>query len=179
MHGLAGASPSRTTRAEHVVFFVFLAAGAAFVWWTSGDLPEVVASHFGAAGAANGFMPRGSFVASMLAMVVLVPAFLHSLGWLSARIPARFVNLPNRHHWLAPERRDATLKSLGRFGSWLGYATLALLCALDWLVVRANAQQPPRLEQAPLVGLVSIYLVVLLVGVVVVLARFFRVPGSP
>jgi uncharacterized membrane protein len=160
----------------HAVFFAFLAAAAAFVWWTSASLPEAVASHFGAGGAANGFMPRASFVAFTLALVVVVPALLHSLGWLSARIPVRFVNLPNRNYWLAPERRDATLAALGRFGGWLGYATLGLLCAVHWLVVRANAQQPPRLEQAPLVALVSIYLVALFVGMAAVLGRFFRVP---
>lgn len=159
----------------HAVFFVLLAAAAAFVWSTSASLPEVVASHFAAGGAANGFMPRASFVAFMLALVVLVPALLHSLGWLSARIPVRFVNVPNRNYWLAPERRDATLAALGRFGGWLGYATLGLLCAIHWLVVRANSLQPPRLEQAPLIGLVAIYLVAMFVGAVAMLVRFFRV----
>jgi hypothetical protein len=157
------------------VFFACLAAAAAFVWWTSGSLPDVVASHFRADGAADGFMSRAPFVALMLAVVVFVPALLHSLGRLTARIPVRFVNLPNKHHWLAPERREETLKSLGRFGTWLGYATLALLCAIHWLVVRANALQPPRLEHAPLVALVAVYLVVMFIAVVAMLGRFFRV----
>ena len=160
----------------HAVFFSFLAAGAAFVWWTSGGLPAIVASHFVASGAANGVMPRGPFVASMLALVVLVPALLYSIGWLSARIPTRFVNLPNKQYWLAPERRDATLVSLGRFGVWAGYATLAMLCILHWFVVRANARQPPHLEQAPLVALVAVYFVALFIGIVVVLGRFFKAP---
>jgi len=160
----------------NALFFFVLAAGAAFVWWTSGSLPDVVASHFVAGGAANGFMPRGSYVASMLALVVVVPSLLCSLGWLSGRIPPRFVNLPNKQHWLAPERREATLASLGRFGLWAGYATLGLLCALHWFVVQANTQHPPRLEQAPLVGLLAVYFVALFVGIIMVLGRFFRVP---
>jgi hypothetical protein len=157
------------------VFFVCLAAAAAFVWWTSGSLPDVVASHFGIDGAANGFMPRARFVAAALALVVVVPVSLRSLGWLSARIPVRFVNLPNKQHWLAPERREATLKSLAGFGGWLSYATLAFLCAVHWLVVRANSLQPPRLEQEPLIALLAIYLVALFIGVVAMLGRFFRV----
>ena len=160
----------------HAVFFVFVAAGAAFVGWTSGSLPQVVASHFVAAGTANGFMPRGPFVASMLALVVLVPTLLGSLGWLAARVPPAFVNLPNKQHWLAPERRAATLASLGRFGVWAGYATLAMLCTLHWFVVQANERRPPHLEPAPLTGLVAFYLVALVIGTVAVLGRFFRAP---
>jgi hypothetical protein len=158
------------------VFFAFVAAGAAFVWWTSGSLPDVVASHFVADGAASGFMPRGPFVASMLALVVVVPVLVHSLGWLTARIPPPFVNLPNRQYWLAPERREGTLASLGRFGVWAGYATLAMLCTLHWFVVQANVRRPPHLEQAPLIALIAFYFVALFIGVVVVLGRFFRAP---
>src|SRR5436190_9293580 len=36
-------------------------------------MPEVVASHFAAEGVADGFMPRGQYVAIMLAVVLLVP----------------------------------------------------------------------------------------------------------
>ncbi|MEO8925173.1 MAG: hypothetical protein ABI330_20500 [Caldimonas sp.] len=160
----------------HAVFLVFLAAGAVFVWWSSGALPEVVASHFVSGGVANGFMPRGEFVGFMLAVVLLVPALLYSLGWLASRLPVQFVNLPNRQYWLAPERRAATLVRLERFGVWAAYATLGLLCVLHWLVVQANAQRPPHLEQSPFVGLMAVYFLALFVGMVAVLGRFFRVP---
>ena len=158
----------------HAVFFLLVAAGASFVWWSSGALPAVVASHFDSAGNANGFMPREPFTAFMLAIVVLVPTFLYSLGWLTARIPVRFVNLPNKQYWLAPERSEATLRSIARFGVWTAYATLALLCAVHWLVVRANTQHPPRLESAPMVAAVAVYFVALAIGMFAVLGRFFR-----
>ena len=45
-----------------VPFLALVACAALFVWLTGRALPNVVASHFGAAGLANGFMPRDEFV---------------------------------------------------------------------------------------------------------------------
>lgn len=162
----------------HKVFFVFLALGACFVWWTSGALPAVVAAHFGADGIANGFMPRGEFVGFMLALVLAVPSLIYFTGRLASRLPAQWLNLPNKQYWLAPERRAATLESLGKFGVWTAYATLGVLCLAYWLVVQANLERPPRLEQAPLVGVLAAFFIALFAGMVVVLRRFFRPPSG-
>jgi len=160
----------------HVVFALLLAAGAAFVWWSSGSLPDPVASHFDARGTANGTLSLEAYRVFMTGLVVLVPALLYALGGLAARLPVRFVNLPNRSHWLAPERRAATLQSLSTFGAWAALATLALLCGVHALVVHANAAHPPHLDAAPVAAAVGAYLVVLLVGMFAVLRRFLRGP---
>ena len=160
----------------HKPFFLVLAIGAAFVWWSSGALPEVVASHFGAGGAANGFMPRGQYIGFMLVLVLAVPALIFFAGRLASSLPVRFVNLPHKEYWLAPERRAATLGSLGRFGVWAAYATLATLCLGHWFVVQANLEHPPRLEQAAFIGVLALFFLVLFVGMLVLLRRFFRVP---
>jgi hypothetical protein len=157
-------------------FALVLGAAAAFVWWSAGGMPETVASHFAAGGVANGFMPRGRYVALMLGLVVAVPLVLERLGWLATRLPVAFVNLPNRQYWLAPERRVATLAALGRFGAWAGGATAVLLCVVHAFVVQANRLRPPRLDPAPLVGVVAVYMLALFVGMAVVLGRFFRIP---
>jgi serine/threonine-protein kinase len=157
-------------------FAIALAAAAVFVWWSAGDLPAVVASHFVPGGAANGFMPRGAYIGTMLALVATVPTVLFLSTHLAARLPARFVNVPNRAYWLAPERRAATLASLAGFGALAAYATLGFLCAAHALVVRANRAHPPHLEEVPLIGALSLFLVALFAGMVVVLRRFLRTP---
>ncbi|HEY2560007.1 MAG TPA: hypothetical protein VGI48_09905 [Caldimonas sp.] len=159
-----------------MIFALVVAAGAIFVWWSSGGLPDVVASHFIAGGGADGFLRRSEYTAFMLALVALVPLLLRLAGTLAGRLPARFVNLPNKQYWLAPERKAATLSSIASFGTWTSYATLALLCAVHGLVVHANAVQPPHLDEAPLIGLVAVYLGALFAGTLVVLSRFFRAP---
>lgn len=160
----------------HKLFFLVLALGAGFVWWSSGRLPEVVASHFGAGGVADGFMPRGQYVVFMLALVLAVPTLVFFAGRLASRVPVQFVNLPNKQYWLAPERRAATLESLGRFAAWAAYATLGVLCLAHWFVVQANLEQPSRLEQAPLIAVLALFFLALFVAMAVVLRRFFRVP---
>ena len=157
-------------------FIVVLALCVGFVWWSSGALPETVASHFVADGSASGFMPRDRYLAFMLTLVVAVPSLLFIAACLASRLPVRFINVPHRQYWLAPERRAATLGSLQGFGTWAAYATLALLCVAHAFVVRAQRVQPPHLEQAPLLGIVAVYLLALFSGMVLVLRRFLRAP---
>jgi hypothetical protein len=158
------------------IFAFVIALAAIFVWWTSRMLPAVVASHFVADGTANGFMPRATYVGTMLALVVLVPSLVFFIGRFASHLPYKFINLPNKQYWLAPERRAASLASLGNFGSCVGFAVALLLCFVHWLVVRANQVQPAHLEQASLVGVMAVFILVIGAGVAVNLRRFFRVP---
>jgi hypothetical protein len=160
----------------HKFFIVALALGAGFVWWSSGMLPATVASHFVGGGVADAFLPRRRYVDFMLGLVIALPSLVFVAGRLASRLPVRFINLPHRQYWLAPERQAATLASLQSFATWAAYATLALLCVAHGFVVRAQLAQPPHLEQAPLVACLALYLIALFVGMLTVLGRFFRAP---
>jgi uncharacterized membrane protein len=147
-----------------------LVAVAGFVWSTSGDLPPVVASHFGPGGAANGFMARRTYTAFMLAVVVAVPALVGFSGQLVRLLPIQWINLPNKDHWLAPQRRAETLRSLRSLSVPLALALAVFLGFVHWLVVQANAVQPARLPERPL----WIALAILGVTMGLWLAAFFR-----
>src|SRR5664280_3627514 len=111
---------------QRVLLLVLVVAGG-FVWLTSGDLPPVVASHFGPGGNANGLMGRGTYTAFMLAVVVAAPALVGFSGQLVRVLPLQLVNLPNKQYWLAPQRRAATLESLSSMS--VPFA-LVLVCLL-------------------------------------------------
>ena len=96
------------------IFLLVLVACGAFVWITSGDLPPVVASHFGPGGTADGFMGKGAYTAFMLAFVVVVPALVAGSTLLVGVLPTTLINLPHREYWLATQRRAATLDALFR-----------------------------------------------------------------
>jgi len=140
-----------------VLRFVLLIAGAAaFVWLTSLSLPDVVASHFGASGQANGFMSRDAYVGLMLACVAGLPTLLTVVSNLGLDAPKARINLPNRDYWLTPERRGETVSyvraHLARFAAVL----VVFLCYVHWLVVRANGAQPPHLSSSGIgVGLAA------------------------
>jgi hypothetical protein len=160
---------------RRVLLLVLVLAGS-FVGLTSGDLPPVVAAHFGAGGTANGFMGRGTYTAFMLAVVVAVPAIIGFSGQLVRVIPLRLINLPNKQYWLAPERRVTTLESLSTLGVPLALPLVVFMSFVHWLVIQANAVQPATLpERSLLIGL-AVFGVATVLWLFVLLRRFGRVP---
>ena len=158
------------------VFLLLVGLAAIFVWWSSGAMPELVASHFGPGGIADAFMPRETYARLMVALVLLVPSLVYFASRSAKRLPASLINLPNKAYWLAPERQVASLASLGRFGAVVACATALLLCLVHGMVMQANRIQPPHLEMMPLIGVLVLFFAMLVVAMAVFLGRFFRAP---
>lgn len=132
-------------------FLLLLLAFAAvlFVWITAGGLPLVVASHFDADGAANGFMPGGVYK-SLMTVLVVMPVVL--LGLLPAAVigrPGQALNVPHAAYWLAPARRAATIAWLCRRLAALAALVVVFLCYVHLLVVRANTAPVAHLPSLP------------------------------
>ena len=159
-----------------VPFLALVACAALFVWLTGRALPNVVASHFGAAGLANGLMPRDAYVVVMLAIVALVPLLLAVVPILAFRNPRARINLPNRGYWLAPERRGETIEVLSRQALRFSTLLLGFLCYAHWLVLEANRVVPPRLSSGWFAGGLVVFLAATLVWAVSLIARFRNVP---
>ena len=158
-----------------MVFFLVLAGAALFVTQTGQTLPDIVATHFGASGAANGFMTRSFYVRFMLVFVVLLPLSLSFLINRVLRLPNTRVNIPNREYWLAPERRAGTVELLRRHMRFFGVLLVAFLCYVHWLVVQANRVAPPTLDSSRFTGGLAAFMVAL-ISWIVVLRRNFRRP---
>ena len=120
---------------------------AGFVWTSASSLPSMVASHFGPSGAANGFMPRASFVHFMFVLVVLVPIATGLLPGLLLNVPGIRINLPNRDYWLAPPRRAATIAELQRLMAGFAVLLVLFLSYVHWLTIRANQAEFARSAQ--------------------------------
>ena len=172
-------SPRRvaTRGLSTAAFLALVACAAIYVGWSSRGLPPLVASHFGAGGAANGFMPRGPYVGFMLVVVVLLPAIVGLVPNRAFRAEGARINLPNAAYWLAPERRGATIESLSyqmrRFATLL----LGFLCYAHGLVIQANESVPPALAEPAFVGGLAAFLVATLVWVLAFMLRYRKVPG--
>lgn len=109
------------------------------------EMPATVASHFNAAGLADGWMPRGDYLVLMgglLASLVVLPL---GLPRLIARAPDSQLSLPNKAYWLAPERRAATLAWIAAHLRWLALLLAAFLSVLHGQVVQAQRLEPPVL----------------------------------
>jgi hypothetical protein len=125
----------------------------------------VVASHFDAAGRVNGWMPRGPFVGLYAGVVALLTA-VFVIASLAMRVPGLRVNLPNRDHWLAPERRDATFSWLAAWSYGMASITVWLIIGIMRLAARANQGSPGAMASAPLLlvafGAASVLLLVVM-----------------
>ena len=102
---------------------------------------------------------------------LLVPLFpLAAL--LVKRVPARWLNLPRRDHWLAPSRAETTRREIA--GCLLAFgATMQLfLFYLQWRMVQFNLSDAETMGSMwP--GLI-LYLLITIAGTVLMLVRFSR-----
>lgn len=149
-------------RLAWLIFALCLAVAATYIVATTGALPDHVASHFGPGNAANGFMTRDGYLVFMLFFALVLPVFLAVMIGLLPRMRPQSINLPNRDHWLSPQRREATLSALSSQGAWLGSIVALFIAALHYVLLVANASSPPRLP-ADLFG-------ALVIGFVIVIA---------
>lgn len=137
-----------TTRV--LVLVVILAAF--YIIATGSALPDVVASHFGPGGAADGAMTRRAYLALMIAVACVLPLLIVAPLRLIGRVPDALLSLPNKRYWLAPERAAATRAWLVDQCAGYGILLCVFLCYVHTLVVRAQASSPPRLDERLMFG---------------------------
>ena len=161
-----------------MVFIVSIAAAGAFIVWGGDDLPAVMATQFGAAGAPVSWMSRGGYQVFMLGLAVGIPILIVALvTWLPGRFP-NLVNVPNRGYWFAPERRDASLAYLQSFALILGTLMAAFMAGTHWLLVRTNATGSPQLDTGLLVTMLALFILAESVCVIALVRRFRRPPAD-
>jgi hypothetical protein len=156
------------------LLLLVLALVAGFIGMTLQWLPPLVASHFGGDGMPNGHMPRGAYLAFMLAIGVGVPLLM---GFLPAKMARRFperLNLPNREYWLAPERREATVAFVVAHGQCFAIALALFLAWVHWLVVEANLRQPVALSAPGIIAALLLFGTGVVAWLAALLLRFRR-----
>ena len=137
-------------------------------------LPETVASHFNAAGQADGWSSKDAFVRFNALFIGAFAALFWGISWLMARLPVDLINMPNREYWLAEERRAATLCTIQQQMEWLGVATLLLLIAILQVSIVASlmpgAEMPAAAMWLPLAG----FLIFMVLWTAAFIGRFYR-----
>ena len=154
------------------------AGGALFVAGTAHLLPDTVASHFDAAGAADGWMPRTGYLVFMLGAIALLPLLLAFVPRLALATAGNRINLPNRDYWLAPERRAATLEYMHTHSARFGVLLAAFLAYVHLLVVLANKAAVPRLPSVPFVVGLGVFMLCVVLWARGFARRFGRLPRA-
>lgn len=154
-----------------LVAFVLVGLGQLF--WQYGQLPARVATHFDAQGRPNGWLSREAHLTQAIVFTLIVSVGLSLLSLLIARIPAKWINLPNRDYWLDDSRRATSLAWLSNLVLGTGCAVVALIDVVFYGVYRANLNASPRFE-FPLALLLGVFAAVLIGLVGATLFRFRR-----
>jgi len=129
-----------------VLLAALFAAAAAILYATADSLPAQVASHFDASGHVNGYMARRTYLLFMSLVTFGVPLLIVELNIVLPRFAPRLVRIPARDYWFAPERRAETIASIATSGMLTASLVTAFMIAVHLLVVEANRQSPPHID---------------------------------
>jgi len=158
-------------------FAVVLIVVAWFVVTTTRQLGDTVATHFGAGFVANGWEQRDGYLRFALTFSVMLPVIVAAIvGWLPRLFP-RYLNVPHKDYWLAPERSAATFARIALQGVILGIVLSVFMAGVHWLILQANAVVPPRLPAKPFWTLLIAFLTALAFLIWAFWTRFRELPS--
>ena len=141
------------------------------------QLPEKVASHFGSNGQANGWSDKDSFLIVWGGILLVLNLLFGVIILFLDKMPIRWINVPNKEYWFAPERVESTVKMLGKTLVLLTAATDLFLILLFHLVLKANLLPRPVLG-AEFWMIFGIYFIGMIGVSLYTLTYFGRLPGD-
>lgn len=160
----------------YLVFAVMELLVVAFILATADGLPAKVASHFNMAGMADGFMPHQKHLQFMLFFAAGLPlAIVGVFSFVMPKFPGG-LNIPHRDYWCSPENIDDTMRYLRQHIAWLGSLIAGFMGYIHWLVLKANAVEPPQMPNNLLFIGMGFFLIGVLLWGVLLTIKFFRLP---
>lgn len=140
------AREKRKVRLPQAIFVLLVFLGFLQARNFAQAMPGVMATHFGASGAPNGWQTKGQFF--FLEIVLLAVCLLIGFGvpYIMSKAPPSLINLPNKDFWLAPVRREHTLAVFRIQMAWFACALLTFLIVVNQLVFNANQSVPHQLN---------------------------------
>ena len=106
--------------------------------WYFPQLPDRVATHFGADGRPNDWMSRTGSTLTLAGIQLGVPLFLAGVTSLARRLPNSMINIPHKEYWLHPDRREASLAYTGGMLAWIAVMTSVFMILIGHLTFLAN-----------------------------------------
>jgi uncharacterized membrane protein len=161
-----------------LIYVLLAAVGLLYFSLLYPQLPDPMASHFNANGAATAWMPKSAFYILILVVTLAagVPIFLVPRSM--AKLPNNKINLANKEYWLAPERRAETVEYLGIQMGWFGCALLALLLCGLYNAVAANFRPDHHFDSGSFYAVLGAFLAFIIFWLVRLLSHFARVPEN-
>jgi hypothetical protein len=157
--------------------FGLLAVGAAIHFSSYyAQLPEVVASHFNGRGVANGWQTKSAFFGVLVGVSVLAAVVGFGIPRIIASLPPRFINLPHKDYWLAPDHQAETMEFLDTHFAWFGCALLVLILVTFDFALQSNLHPDHRPDASRMWYLLAGFGLFAILSTARIFKRFGRVP---
>jgi hypothetical protein len=155
-----------------VVFLILTVAVLLYVFLTTAQLPEPVATHFAKGNQANAWMTRDGYRLYMLIFIVLLPSVIvYCVGVLPSKFP-NWTNIPNKNFWLVGAQREESLQFLFSQACWLACMMQLMIGGVHFVILDAHRHQPPALNPVIFIPIVGGFLIALFVWIVILYRRF-------
>jgi uncharacterized membrane protein len=157
-------------RLPRLLYFVLLISSLLMMVYYYPQMPRRMASHFAADGRINGWQSREGFFALMLLVTSSSAIICFFVPRQIAAQPNHRINLPNRDFWLAPERREQTMRFIAAMMGWFGCGVLIVLISGTYLALQANLAPYGRFNSEAMLVVLAAFLVSLFIWLI----RFIR-----
>ncbi|HEY5799581.1 MAG TPA: DUF1648 domain-containing protein [Burkholderiaceae bacterium] len=141
-------SEPRSARGPALALALLYAVYAGVSAYALMHLPEIVATHYNAAGVSDRWTTRAAHVAMMAVVALLLPLGTVGLMFKIRSFPDSLYNIPRPDYWLRPANRPALHAYFLRHGLWFACLAVAFVTVQLWLTVQANLTPGGRLPIA-------------------------------
>lgn len=167
----------RKVRVPQAVFVLLVFLGFLQARNFAAAMPGVMATHFGASGAANGWQSKNQFLFVEIILLAVCLFIGFGIPYIISKAPPSLINLPNKEFWLAPVRRDHTLAVFRIQMTWFACALLTFLIVVNQLVFNANQSVPRHLNGAQFTMALVAFLGFVALWTIRLISYFSRVPA--
>jgi uncharacterized membrane protein len=158
-----------------VVLLALLYVGfLGYMFASTPALPDRVATHFNFAGQPDGWMTRTQHLVFMTLFGIGLPLIFVLLSFLTRILPNDVINVPRRDYWLAPQRRDETMRYLMRHCWWPACLAVVFVAGIQYLVVEANRQAPAQFSLTGILLIATGFAAGIVVWAIVMMRHFYR-----
>jgi len=159
------------------IFTASTAAGLALALRAHTLLPPKVATHYGNSGIPDSYMSNTYSLLLWLGTFLFLALLFFSMPYLLKKTRTEWINLPNREYWLAPERRENTIRIMSDYMYIFGSMLNGFFIVILWLTVIAHKQTPVQLSTSGMLTALALLFAATAVWLIQ-LFRQFRLPRS-
>ena len=160
-----------------VLFLLSFAANMVLSVVSMFVLPAKVAIHFAVGGMPDNWAPRHVHVLLFTGLELLLFVVTNYVPRIIMKLPARWINMPNKDYWLDETRRPEAAALMGSLFWQFGTVLFSFMLVVGVLAVQANLSNPVKLNERVFLTALVLFLLYAACWVVQLILAF-RIPGG-